>query len=749
MQYAYNKNREEVPEPIKADVQGSLPAWLQGTLLRNGPGLFSVGETSYNHWFDGMALLHSFTFKEGEVYYRSKYLRGDTYKCNMEANRIVVSEMGTMAYPDPCKNIFSNAKKKLCLKNLKVVCSIPCRSLLNPSYYHSFGMTDNYIIFIEQPFKLDILKMATAYFRGVNWASCLQFDADDNTLIHMIDRRTQKPVPMKFYTDALVVYHHINAYEEDGHVVCDIIAYKDSSLYDMFYLANRQEPLKNNKLSSKPSCRRFVLPLQSEKDASIGSDLVKLKCTTATAVKEKEGSLFCHPEILCEGAELPRINYDFNGKKHRYVYITGVELTPVPTVVMKFDVDTRQMLEWKEDNCWPSELVFVPSPNAIEEDDGVVLSVVVCPDPNKAAFLLVLDAKTFKEIARASVDVDMHIDMHGYFIPPTERLARDIMRDMGEHHIVALCVLKGGYKFFADLLDYIKALNRNSDKSVPLTVDFIRLKNYSNDESTNSVKIIGGDELSALSGKDIVETGKTMQTLLFILNGYNPKMVKVVSLLVKRTPRSSGYRPEYTGFEIPDKFVVGYALDYNEYFRDLSGQAVAQLCSTVPNVTVFGTASPFKHEAIKDSVTHLFDRNVDYVPEVKKISPEGVDIVLDCLCGENTGKGLGLLKPLGTYILYGRSSLVKIVVDKLISLYNARKIKPLVDSLWALEEVKEAMQRIHDRGNIGKLILDVEKSPIPLMANDSTETSEAGEEEEEEEEDHEGDTDKERMPFIQ
>uniref|UniRef100_A0A7N9CXE7 Vesicle amine transport 1 like n=1 Tax=Macaca fascicularis TaxID=9541 RepID=A0A7N9CXE7_MACFA len=82
------------------------------------------------------------------------------------------------------------------------------------------------------------------------------------------------------------------------------------------------------------------------------------------------------------------------------------------------------------------------------------------------------------------------------------------------------------------------------------------------------------------------------------------------------------------------------------------GQAVAQLCSTVPNVTVFGTASTFKHEAIKDSVTHLFDRNADYVQEVKRISAEGVDIVLDCLCGDNTGKGLSLLKPLGTYILY-------------------------------------------------------------------------------------------------
>lgn len=60
----------------------------------------------------------------------------------------------------------------------------------------------------------------------------------------------------------------------------------------------------------------------------------------------------------------------------------------------------------------------------------------------------------------------------------TERLARDIVRDMGGHHIVVLCVLKGGYTFFADLLEYIKALNQNSDKSVPLTVDFIRLKSY-------------------------------------------------------------------------------------------------------------------------------------------------------------------------------------------------------------------------------------------------------------------------------
>lgn len=45
---------------------GSIPSWLQGTLLRNGPGLFSVGNSEYNHWFDGLSLIHSFTFRNGE-----------------------------------------------------------------------------------------------------------------------------------------------------------------------------------------------------------------------------------------------------------------------------------------------------------------------------------------------------------------------------------------------------------------------------------------------------------------------------------------------------------------------------------------------------------------------------------------------------------------------------------------------------------------------------------------------------------
>uniref|UniRef100_T1JKX5 Phosphoribosyltransferase domain-containing protein n=1 Tax=Strigamia maritima TaxID=126957 RepID=T1JKX5_STRMM len=126
--------------------------------------------------------------------------------------------------------------------------------------------------------------------------------------------------------------------------------------------------------------------------------------------------------------------------------------------------------------------------------------------------------------------------------------------------------------------------------SVPLAVDFIRLQSYEarqdlinllnsqsdgNDQS-GPIKVIGGDNLDGLRDRnvlvveDIIDTGRTMEKLLLLLNNYNPRTVRVASLLVKRTAKSSGYKPDYIGFEIPDKFVVGYALDYNEYFRDLN-----------------------------------------------------------------------------------------------------------------------------------------------------------------------------------
>ncbi|KAL1784386.1 beta,beta-carotene 15,15' [Sigmodon hispidus] len=522
MEIIFGRNKKEQLEPVPARVTGKIPAWLQGTLLRNGPGMHTVGDSKYNHWFDGLALLHSFSIRDGEVFYRSKYLQSDTYTANIEANKIVVSEFGTMAYPDPCKNIFSKAfsylshtipdftdnclinimkcgdnfyattetnyirkinpqtletlekvdyrnyvavnlatshphydaagnvlnmgtsivdkgrtkyvifkipatapgtkkKAKSPLKHTEVFCSIPARSLLSPSYYHSFGVTENYVIFLEQPFKLDILKMATAYVRGVSWASCMSFHSEDKTYIHIIDQRTRKPVPTKFYTDPMVVFHHVNAYEEDGCILFDVIAYADSSLYQLFYLANLNQNFKeNSRMTSVPTLRRFAVPLRVDKNAEVGSNLIEVASTRATALKEKDGHIYCQPEVLYEGLELPRINYAHNGKPYRYIFAAEVQWCPIPTKILKYDILTKSSLKWGEEGCWPAEPLFVPSPGAKDEDDGVILSAIVSTDPQKLPFLLILDAKNFTELARASVDADMHLDLHGLFIPDAD-----------------------------------------------------------------------------------------------------------------------------------------------------------------------------------------------------------------------------------------------------------------------------------------------------------------------------------------
>ncbi|KAG1655207.1 Hypoxanthine-guanine phosphoribosyltransferase [Nymphon striatum] len=158
----------------------------------------------------------------------------------------------------------------------------------------------------------------------------------------------------------------------------------------------------------------------------------------------------------------------------------------------------------------------------------------------------------------------------------TERLARDIVEELNDEPLVAFCVLKGGYRFFSDLLDKINKVNSYSTKGcLQLSLDFIRLSSYENDKSTGEVRVIGSDNMSNLRGKnvliveDCIDTGRTMTKLLDLLQTYCPKSVKVASLLLKRAPNSTGYRPDFIGFDIPDKFVVGYALDYNEYFRDL------------------------------------------------------------------------------------------------------------------------------------------------------------------------------------
>lgn len=107
-------------------------------------------------------------------------------------------------------------------------------------------------------------------------------------------------------------------------------------------------------------------------------------------------------------------------------------------------------------------------------------------------------------------------------------------------------------------------------------MEFIRVSSYEGTESTGNVKIGGGIDLESLKGKhvilveDIVDTGTTLSHLIPLLHEKaNPASIEVCSLLTKRIEKPQKCSAKYTGFSIPNHFIIGYGLDFNELYRDI------------------------------------------------------------------------------------------------------------------------------------------------------------------------------------
>jgi hypoxanthine phosphoribosyltransferase len=146
------------------------------------------------------------------------------------------------------------------------------------------------------------------------------------------------------------------------------------------------------------------------------------------------------------------------------------------------------------------------------------------------------------------------------------RLGAAITRDYTGKKLLVLGILKGSVPFMSDLIRQIK---------IPITYDFMVVSSYgSSAKSSGVVRIIKDLERSVedvhiLVVEDIIDTGLTLRYLKNNLLLRHPLSVKIVTLLDKPSRRKADITPDYNGFIIPDEFVVGYGLDYNEHYRNL------------------------------------------------------------------------------------------------------------------------------------------------------------------------------------
>ena len=145
-------------------------------------------------------------------------------------------------------------------------------------------------------------------------------------------------------------------------------------------------------------------------------------------------------------------------------------------------------------------------------------------------------------------------------------LGAQISKDYEGEDIYMLCILKGGVFFMTELAKHV---------TVPVSLDFMSVSSYgSQTRSSGNVRIIK-DLDTPIEGKnvlvveDIIDTGRTLAYLLDNLQQRKPKSLKLCTLLDKPEQRVTEVDVDYVGFQIPDKFVVGYGLDYDHHYRNL------------------------------------------------------------------------------------------------------------------------------------------------------------------------------------
>jgi carotenoid cleavage dioxygenase-like enzyme len=453
------KSLDEEVHVDSVPVTGTVPAWLHGSLVRVTPALMDGGGNTIKHWFDGAAMLNAFGFGDGGVSYGSRFLETEYLR---DARK---GEFNFGFGTDPCRSLFKrvmsmgdvnkfdNANVNLqelgrryiamtetplpvefdpkTLKTLgkpkwpdkeadgqvttahphydyatdevvnytahfgprtsyrvyaagevgagrRLIGSLPVKK---PGYMHSFGMSEHYVVLAENPLLVNPMSMPLskkAFIDNYEWRP------ERGTRFIVMDRHTGE-VQGTHEAEAFFCFHHVNSFERDGELVVDLIAYDDPSVIHKLDLAK----LRNGERLEQTGLRRYRIALDG------------------SGVRREDLAPAVSPE-------LPRINYRRNNTRdYRWMYAAANDAEWFNQLV-KVDVTNGDVQSWSEPGCYPGEPVFVERPGGSAEDDGAILSVVLDANAERS-FLLILDAQSFTEVARAEAPHHIPFGFHGQY----------------------------------------------------------------------------------------------------------------------------------------------------------------------------------------------------------------------------------------------------------------------------------------------------------------------------------------------
>ncbi len=432
-------------------VSGTVPEWLRGWLIRTTPARWDVKGRKLNHWFDGLAMLYSFSFEHGRVSFKSRFLQSEAYQAAQKSSEIRYKEFAT----NPRKssgntdndnvNISLMAGEFVALSETNTPISFDPETLetrghfkfedglkgqvstAHPHFDFTRRESLNYLIDFSARSHYEIYRMPEAdrgrqliaripvdrpaYMHSFavtqNYVILAEFPLTVNPLDlafgkkPFIDNYHWRPKDGTRFTvvardsgkvnriehPAFFSFHHVNAYEQNGEIVLDMCVYEGASIVDALRLENIMTKEQAFPLSY---LRRFILNLQSNTAAS--------------------------QQLSDRTIELPRINYPRNSTRpYRYVYgATTDNMYDFLNGAVKIDLQNDTAAVWHEAGMYPGEPVFVARPQSTEEDDGILLSMVLDSKAG-SSFLLGMDARDLSGTFRASLPHHIPLGFHGNF----------------------------------------------------------------------------------------------------------------------------------------------------------------------------------------------------------------------------------------------------------------------------------------------------------------------------------------------
>lgn len=447
---------------------GTIPSWITGSILYIGPAKFETSNSKVNHLFDGLSMLHSFSFCQDQATYSNSFLKTNSYYNYLkkgsltyegfaqDPNTSLFKKFLTTFIPSQISNQTKNATFNITKINGKHIALAPfCKPicfntenldnpelflyddiLKNNGYENTHPVYDkhkkeliSFIVNLGDPNSLIVYKIKDGsqtreiissirmeklhYIQGLSVTKryiiltlCPLIAQSTNFLVKskpfiknfkwepklgttfiVIDRESGE-ILEKNITTPFFSLHKLNAYEHENTIILDMISYSDCSFIDQFYfenISNRQNIFNSGQLV------RYKIILNQSK---IWSEIIS-NCRI----------------------DFPTINQQYITNDYKYVY--GAEFSPYTisrnyNKLIKINVKSHEIQDWFEPYCYPGVPIFIPKPNSKSEDDGVIVSIVL-DTVKKISFLLMLEASTFTEIARAYIPHHIPFGLTGIY----------------------------------------------------------------------------------------------------------------------------------------------------------------------------------------------------------------------------------------------------------------------------------------------------------------------------------------------